>query len=45
MNMLLKHHDIVLAKIKDNISFESFMDLWNSPLPDSLDLFSKETTE
>ena len=44
-NMLLKHHDTIVAKIKDNISFESFMDLQNLPLCDSLNLFPKEAIE
>ena len=37
-NLLLKHSNTVLAKIKDNISFKCFMDLQNSPLSGLLDL-------
>ena len=38
-NTLLKHCDAVHGKVKDNISFESFMELHNAPLPDSAELF------
>ena len=44
-NFLLKHHDAILGKIKDDISFESFMDLRNSLFSGSAELFPKETVE
>ena len=44
-NLILKHRDTVLAKVKNNISFESFMDFRNSPLFGSTELFSKDAVE
>ena len=44
-NLLLKHQDAVLGKIKDDISFESFMDLQNFLLSGSVKLFLKEAIE
>ena len=42
---LLKCRDTALAKVKDNISFESFMDLRNSSLSDSSELSSKDVVK
>ena len=43
-NLILKRHDAVLVKVKDNIS-ESFTDLRNSPLSGSSELFHKDAVE
>ena len=37
--VVLKHRDTVLAKVKDSISFESFMDFCNAKLSGSTELF------
>ena len=44
-NLILKRRDAVLTKVKDSISFESFMDLPDSPLSGSTELFPKEAVE
>ena len=44
-NLLLKHQEAVLTKVKNSISFESFMDLRNSHLFRSTELFPKEAAE
>ena len=44
-NRILKCQDAVLTKVKDNISFVSFMDLHNSPLSRATELFSKDAVE
>ena len=44
-NFLLKHCGAVLAKLKDNNSFESFMDLRNALLSGSMNLFLNEAVE
>ena len=44
-NLILKRCDAILAKVKDNILFESFMDLQNSPLSGSSELFPKDAAE
>ena len=44
-DLILRHRDAVLAKIKDNISFKYFMDLCNSPLSGSSEHISKDTVE
>ena len=41
----MKCHNEVLAKIKDDISFESFIDLRNSALTGLTDLFPKDAVE
>ena len=38
-NVILKPRDVVLAKIKDSMSFESFMDLRNSKISTGKELF------
>ena len=38
-NVVLKRRDVVWAKVKDSISFESFMDLRNAKLSSGSDLF------
>ena len=42
-NALLKHQNSVLGNVKDNMSFNSFMELWNASLSDSPDLFPRST--
>ena len=44
-NLVLKRHDTVLAKVKDSISFESFMDLHNARLSNSTELFPADILE
>ena len=44
-NRILKCWSAMLTKAKDNIAFESFMDLRNTPLSDSSELFHKETAK
>ena len=41
----LKYHDAVLAKIKNNVSFVSFMDVRNSPSSESQDVLPKGGVE
>ena len=41
-NIILKQHDAMLAKVKDSISFESFVDLRNALLSSSSELFPGE---
>ena len=43
--VVLKHCDAVLAKVKDSISFESFMDLSNDKLSGSTELFLGDILE
>ena len=38
-NLVLKRHDAVLVKVKDSISFKSFMDLHGAGLSGSNKLF------
>ena len=45
VNLVLKRHDAVLTKVKDSISFESFMDHRNSLLSGSSELFPAEAVE
>ena len=40
VNALLKCYDAVLGKMKDNISFDLFIELHSAPLSDSAELFS-----
>ena len=44
-NLLLKCWDTVLIQVKDNILFESFKDLRNSPLYGSMKLFPMDAVE
>ena len=44
-NLVLKRRDAILTKVKGSISFESFMDLHNSPFSESTELFLKEAVE
>ena len=44
-NLVLKRRDAVLAKVKDSISFESFMDLHNARLCSSTELFPADVLE
>ena len=44
-NLVLKQRDTVLAKVKDSVSFESFMDLLNVRLSSSTELFPAEVLE
>ena len=44
-NLLLMRHDTVLAKVKDNVSFEFFMNLRNSPLLNESELFPEDAVE
>ena len=44
-NLVLKWRDAVLTKVKDSISFESFMDLRNLPLSGFSKLFPTEAIE
>ena len=44
-NVILKQRDAVLAKVKDSMLFESFMDLRNAKLSSGLDLFLAEVLE
>ena len=44
-NLLLKCHDAVLGKLKDNMSFESFMDLCSVLESGSAELFPQEALE
>ena len=44
-NLVLKRRDAVLAKVKDSISFESFMDLRNARLSNSTELFPSNVLE
>ena len=45
VNLVLKWRDAVIMKVKDSISFESFMDLWNLQWPGSSELFPTEAVE
>ena len=38
-NVILKHRDAVLAKVKDSMSFESYMDLRNAKISSGEELF------
>ena len=38
-NIILKRRDAVLAKVKDSVSFESFMNLWNLSISTGDELF------
>ena len=44
-NLVLKWLDAVLTKVKNSVSLESFMDLHNSPLLGSSELFPREAVE
>ena len=44
-NVVLKRRNAVLARVKDSISFESFMDLRNSKLSSLAELFPAEAVE
>ena len=44
-NVILKRCDAVLAKVKDSMSFESFMDLRNVKVSVGSELFSAEVLE
>ena len=44
-HLVLKRRDTVLAKVKDSISFESFMDLRNARLSNSIELFRADILE
>ena len=44
-NVVLKRRDAVLAKVKDSISFESFMDLRITKLSSGSDLFLADVLE
>ena len=44
-NLVLKRRDAVLTKVKDSISFGSFMDLCSSPLSCSTELSPREPVE
>ena len=44
-NIVLKRREAVLAKVKDSISFESFMDLRNARLSSSTELFPADVLE
>ena len=44
-NLVLKRRDTVLAKVKDSISFESFMDFSNARLSSSTKLFPADILE
>ena len=44
-NVILKRCDAILAKVKDSISFEPFMDLRNSKLSGSTELLPAEAVE
>ena len=44
-NLVLKRHDTVLAKVKDSISFKSFMDLRNARLSNSTKIFPEDILE
>ena len=39
VNALLKHRDAILGKVEDSVSFESFMELRNTSLSGSMELF------
>ena len=43
--LILKRRDAASTKVKDDIPFESFMDLRNAPLSGSSELFPKEAVE
>ena len=44
-NFILKKRDTVLAKVKDSISFESFMDIRNAKLSNSTKLLNADNLE
>ena len=45
VNALLKRCDAILGKVKNNISYESFMELCNTSFLDSTELFLQDTLE